>query len=157
MHVSHPALAAAAAAALLAFAAPARAQAPDPGGLPWNAAPAAVRAQIERLGFRAAPAAAGRSDSIFVADRAGVHAEFRARFRGGALVHIFYAAYGDSAAVQRDLDLAAAALTARRGTPVVEGASRVWRLDGGRRFALPAASLRLENGTFGYAVAAEAP
>jgi hypothetical protein len=146
---------AALAAALLALAAPARAQSPDPAELPWNAAPAAVRVNLERLGFRAAPAASG--DSVFVADRGGARAELRARFREGVMYHAFYSVVGDSATVQGELNRTAAALTARHGQPSTEGDSRVWTLDGGRRYALPAAPLKLESGAFGYAVASEAP
>jgi len=143
--------------ALLVLAAtPALAQAPSPAELPWNAPPRAVQARLARLGFRPAGEAAARADSlvVFVAERAGVRSELRARFRDGRLWHVFYSAEGDSAAVQRELDRTAAGLAARHGQPDASvNGGREWVLPSGRRFALPSAPLRLENGRFGYGAA----
>ncbi|HEX6746129.1 MAG TPA: hypothetical protein VF092_02360 [Longimicrobium sp.] len=90
---------------------------------------------------------------MFEARRAGVRAVLRARFRSRVLWHAFYSAEGDSAAVQRDLDRAAAALAARHGAPATEDGGRVWTLPDGRRVMLPISPARLENGRYGYGLA----
>jgi hypothetical protein len=134
----------------------AAAQAPSPAELPWNAPLRAAQARLARLGFRPAQGQPPRADSVvvFVAERAGVRAELSARFRDGRLWHVFYAAEGDSVAVHRDLDRSAAALAARHGQPAAAAdRSRVWALPSGRRFALPAAPVRSEDGRFVYGVA----
>jgi len=119
-----------------------------------STSPARVRARLARLGFtpRADPPTAD-STLVFEAQRPGLRAELRARFRNRVLWHAFYSVEGDSAAVQRDLDRAVAALTAQAGAPATDDAGRTWTLPDGRRVALPKAPARLENGRYGYAVA----
>ncbi|HET7464048.1 MAG TPA: hypothetical protein VFJ82_22520 [Longimicrobium sp.] len=140
-------------AALLALAGPAAAQAPLPTELPFNAHVSVVRARLGRLGLHERPAARKPESTVFAAQRGGVSSELRTRFQGGVLVHAFYVAEGDSAALQREIDQSAASAAAKFGQPSrdAEG-GRAWRLPGGRRFALPAAPARLPTGKFSFAV-----
>lgn len=151
-------LVAALALAASAAAVPAAAQsAPAPGELPWNARPATVRAMVARLGWQPRSAAAsmvqGDSALTFTGPAGGgATAELTTRFRGGKLWHAFYVARGDSAALQRLLDRASAQTSARHGQARADGASRVWTLPNGNRFALPTAPSRAEGGGFTFAV-----
>jgi hypothetical protein len=131
---------------------PSRAQAPAPAQLPWTSSSQAARAQFEGLGFRGVRGAPEDSVQVFTAQRGGARAELTVQYRAGHLWHAFYSVQGDSASVQQDLDRSAAALTARAGAPTRQGdGTQVWILRNRRRFALPVAAMRLEDGRFGYA------
>lgn len=132
----------------------ASAQAPLPDDLPWNEAPAAVRARLQARGMTVVSGSASDSAMVFRSTRAGGSATLTARFTEGRLWHVFYVAQGDSAALQRELDETAAAMTRLRGQPA-NGANgaRTWvTADTRRRFSLPAAPMKSPEGTFLYAV-----
>jgi len=140
-----------------ASALPAAAQIPVPAELPWNAPPAAVRARLARLGLQEVPATgSGARDStrVFVASLSGATAQLTAQFRAHRFQHALVVVEGDSASVQRVLDRYAAAVAARHGQAARStSGSRGWTFPGGRRFTLPTAPSRLENGKFGFGVA----
>jgi hypothetical protein len=137
---------------LLASAPPARAQAPTPGELPWNAPVAAVAARARRMGLARVPSVGPDSAIVFAATGAGIRRELRTRFRNGRLWHAFYTVEGDSAAVKRSLDQAVTALSNRHGIPqAAPDGSFVWILPSSRRFSLPRVPAKLDTGRFGWA------
>jgi hypothetical protein len=120
-----------------------RAEAQAPTQIPWDAPPAAARAQLLQAGF----SVAGTDTAATYTRSAGrVREQVYIRRRGGQLWSITYSAVGDSASLQAKLDDVASGQVARAGAGQANGPLRVWNTEGGRRLALPTHPFLLPDG-----------